>query len=236
MDDIFERERLLIGSAALEKLRRSHVMIVGLGGVGSWAAEAVGRMGVGRISLVDGDKVERSNINRQLGALHSTLGQDKTAVWAARLRDIDPALVIDEYPRRFNAASEEALLGAAPDAVIDAIDALTDKELLIRRCRERGIWSIHSMGAANRLDPAQIRRGKLSATSVCPLARRLRRSLGGVDISEVETVFSTEPPRAVRDEGGAALGTLSYVPAVFGLYLAAGVMEYLTAGKNQTTD
>lgn len=228
MDQIWERERRLLGDAAVERLQHSHVMLVGLGGVGSWAAEAIGRLGVGRISLVDGDRVELSNINRQLGALHSTVGRDKTAVWAERLRDINPAAVIGEYPLRFNADSAEQLLDDPPDAVVDAIDALTDKAHLIRVCRARGIWSVHSMGAANRLDPAQIRRAKLSETTVCPLARRLRRELRGDDIGcRTDTVFSTETPRPARGEGGSGLGTVSYVPSIFGLYLAAAVMEHL---------
>ncbi|MDO4540650.1 MAG: tRNA threonylcarbamoyladenosine dehydratase [Syntrophomonadaceae bacterium] len=228
MDNSFSRESILIGKTEFKRLQSSHVMVIGLGGVGSWAAEAIGRMGVGHISLVDGDKVESSNINRQLGALNSTVGLDKTAVWAARLKDINPTVIIDQYAYRFNAASEERLLRDAPDAVVDAIDALTDKALLIRSCQARGIWSIHSMGAANRLDPSQIRRAKLSETSVCPLARRLRRELSDDALkANVETVFSTEPPRDIRIEGSTALGTVSYVPSVFGLFLAAGVINHL---------
>ena len=221
MEDILSRNRILIGEKNVRQLQQSHVMIIGLGGVGSWAAEALGRMGIGCISLVDGDRVEASNINRQLGALHSTLGLAKTMVWAERLHDINPQLYIQEYMERYTQESAERILANKPDILIDAIDSLPDKKHLIRYCQEHGISSFHSMGAGNRLDPSRIKRGTLDQTKVCPLARKLRRELKEEGFnSRVEVVYSLEQPYAVNSDDGSRLGSMVYVTSVFGLLLA----------------
>ena len=238
-EDAFSRLRLLIGEEGLANLSRASVFICGVGGVGSWAAEEIGRSGIGRIAIMDPDTVRPSNINRQLCALHSTLGRLKVEVVAERLRDINPAAEIVSMPERLLPEKAAPILEKGGfDCVIDAIDELPSKIALISECTRRGIPLVSSMGAARKMDPSQIRTADIGATNGDPLARAVRQKLRMQGIRQgVSVVFSPEPAMASeRTEGDEAvarppLGTISYMPALFGVRCAAEVIRLLLARR-----
>ena len=232
------RTALLLGTEGMRRLAASHVLVVGLGGVGAYAAEEIARAGVGRMTLVDADVVSLSNLNRQLPALHSTLGKPKAEVMAARLRDINPDLEIEVRNCFVRDEETEALLDAAHyDFVVDAIDTLSPKTFLIYHALQRHLPIISSMGAGAKMDPSRIRIADISKTTDCALARAVRKRLKGMGISSgLPVVFSTEPanPQAileVEDEAckRTTTGTVSYMPALFGCYLASYVIRHLSA-------
>ncbi|MGI5911639.1 MAG: tRNA threonylcarbamoyladenosine dehydratase [Syntrophomonadaceae bacterium] len=230
MQSAFSRTEVLLGSAGIEKLQHSSVTIIGLGGVGCYAAEAIARSGVGSIFIVDHDQVEISNINRQLIALHSTLGYYKTDVVANRLRDINPNLILKTYCGAYNHLSSEKILGVKTDYVIDAIDSLSDKIHLIKSCFKKNISIISSMGVARRLNPQALKIADIKDTSICPLARRVRRELNKENIGTgVKTVFSTEPPLPIAEGDMSELGSIVTVPATAGILLASVVINDLLA-------
>ncbi len=200
MHPYFGRTELLIGDDGLRRLQAARVAVFGLGGVGSYAAEALARSGVGSLRLVDFDRVGPSNFNRQLFALHSTLGQPKTAVAAARLCDINPEIALDVRECFFHADTADALLAVPLDFVIDAIDSLGPKCELLAQCVERGLPIISAMGAAARTDPAALRLGSVWETRGCPLARQVRHALRRRGLTaDVPVVYSTEPARPTFD-------------------------------------
>lgn len=230
-----ERTELLIGASKLENLNRAHVLVVGLGGVGAYAAEMVARAGVGRMTIVDADSVAQSNINRQLVALHSTIGRPKAHILADRLRDINPAIeltVIEEYIKD---EATETLLDSAPfDFVVDAIDTLSPKVNLIRAALERSLPLVSSMGAGAKTDPTKIEVSDISRSHHCPLAHALRKRLHRIGIRNgFKVVFSAEPPREgamiLCDEQNkkSNVGTVSYMPAVMGCACASVVIRDL---------
>jgi tRNA threonylcarbamoyladenosine dehydratase len=230
------RTELLLGTPSLERLRQAHVLVVGMGGVGSFAAEFICRAGVGRMSIVDGDTVDPSNRNRQLPALSSTHGQAKAEVMAARLLDINPDLdlsVIKEFMTPDKAA---ALLDAAGyDYVVDAIDSITPKITFLRAAHQKGVKLVSSMGAGAKLDPTRIRVVDISQTFRCPFAKYVRHRLKGVGIrSGIPAVFSPEEPvkeSLMLTDGShykrSAYGTISYLPAAFGGVCASVVIRAL---------
>lgn len=237
-NDWTTRTALLLGTEGMRRLAASHVLVVGLGGVGAYAAEEIARAGVGRMTLVDADVVSLSNLNRQLPALHSTLGKPKAEVMAARLRDINPDLEIEVRNCFVRDDETEALLDAAHyDFVVDAIDTLSPKTFLIYHALQRHLPIISSMGAGAKVDPSRIRIADISKTTDCALARAVRKRLRGMGISSgLPVVFSTEPanPQAileVEDEAckRTTTGTVSYMPALFGCYLASYVIRHLSA-------
>jgi len=229
MQEVFCRTAALLGNEGLRKLQQSSVAIIGLGGVGSYAVEAIARCGVGTIVIVDADRIEASNINRQLPALHSTLGQYKTDVVAARLQDINPLLTVYKHTCRYNHQTSSQILSEKIDYVIDAIDSLPDKVHLIKSCLQKNIPIISSMGAARRLDPARLKVSDIKDSQVCPMARRLRRELHKEDIySGFKVVFSLEPPLK-PDSDTAELESIVMVPATAGLLLASVVINDLLA-------
>ena len=230
------RTELLLGSAALERLRNARVLVLGLGGVGAYAAEMLVRAGVGNLTIVDGDLVEESNRNRQLIALVSTLGRPKSEVLAERLRDINPECRITPIRQFIREEKGDELLEPDYDYVVDAIDSLSPKAYFIAKCVARGLPLISSMGSGGRLDPLQLRIADISRTYGCGLARAVRKRLARLGIRNgVETVFSPEPvpPDAIRtglDADGkrrSTTGTISYLPAVFGCALASVVIRRL---------
>ena len=249
----FSRTELLIGKAGLSALAEKHVMICGVGGVGSYAAEALGRAGVGQITLVDFDDICLTNINRQIHALSSTIGQPKVEVMAARLADINPAAEILPVKAFFSQDTACCLLSPRPDFVLDAIDHFTAKANLITICREQGIPVISSMGAANKLDPTQIRVADISATRNCRMARSMRKILRKAGIvTGVQVVYSTEMHRELDpvanhsgtecvchnnpgeqlfscDNRRVILGSISFIPSIFGLTMAGVVVNELLA-------
>ncbi len=190
----FSRLSSLIGEDAIKKLSKSHVMIFGLGGVGGYAAEVVARSGIGKITLVDFDVVNESNINRQLCALESTVGQGKVSVIAKRLSDINPDIEITALPLRYAAEVREEFFSLSPDYIIDAIDSVTDKIDLIIEAKKRDIPIISAMGAGNKLDASAFKVSDISKTKVCPLAKVLRKELGIRGVKHLKVVYSEELP------------------------------------------
>lgn len=231
------RTELLLGADQMERLAHSHVLVVGLGGVGAYAAEQICRAGIGRMTIVDADVVNESNINRQLPALHSTLGMPKAEVMARRLLDINPKLkltVLNEFLR--DERTEEILSEATYDFIVDAIDSLSPKVYLLFHAYNRKIPIVSSMGAGAKIDPSQVRIADISKTSNCALAKAVRKRLRGMGISKgIPAVFSTEManPAAIIEIDNeqckrSTAGTVSYMPAIFGCYLASYVINQLT--------
>lgn len=234
MEDWKQRTRLLLGEEKSERLRQAHVLVVGVGGVGAYAAEMLCRAGVGRLTLVDADTVQPTNINRQLPALHSTLGQPKVEVLAARFRDINPEVELTVLPIFLKDENIPQLLDAARyDFVVDAIDTLAPKCHLIAEALRRRIKIVSSMGAGAKSDITQIRFADIWDTYHCGLSKAVRKRLQKMGIRhKLPVVFSTEQadPKAVLltdDEQNkkSTCGTVSYMPAVFGCYLAEYVIR-----------
>jgi tRNA threonylcarbamoyladenosine dehydratase len=251
----FSRTELLIGPTGLDKLKNSTVAIFGLGGVGSYAAEALCRAGVGRLVIVDFDDICLTNVNRQLHAMDGTVGKAKADVMAERMRLISPHCEIVAHRDFYEAENSDLLLADDYDYVVDAIDHITSKLHLIRTCRERGIPIISSMGAAAKLDPTQIKVGDISQTTKCRMARSVRKLLKKQGIaSGVKVVYSTEEYRepAVKDGGckgncicpnkddqkfscehrRVILGSVSFIPSIFGLTMAGVVVNDLIGAES----
>ncbi len=231
-----QRTELLLGKDKTERLRRAHVLVVGLGGVGAYAAEMLCRAGVGQLTLVDADMVQPSNINRQLPALHSTLGQTKAEVLAARFRDINPDIQLKVLPVYLKDEAIPALLDSARfDFIVDAIDTVAPKCYLIYHALQRGLKIVSSMGAGAKKDITQIRFADLWETYHCGLSKAVRKRLQKMGMKrKLPVVFSTEQadPEAVMLVDGeqnkkSTAGTVSYMPAVFGCYLAEYVIRKL---------
>lgn len=233
----FLRSAMLLGEENVRRLARSAVLLCGVGGVGSYVAEGLARAGVGRIGLVDHDRVALSNCNRQLIALHSTLGQPKAQAAARRIQDINPDCQAEVFDLFYGPDTCQALDLSRYDYIVDAVDTVTAKLLLIQRAKEAGVPIISCMGTGNKLDPSRFRISDLSKTSVCPLARVMRRELKQRGISHVEVLWSDEPPRtplslAPEEEcdpsqgrpGKQTPGSLPFVPSVAGLMIAGHVV------------
>ena len=235
MDNWMERTALLLRDEKHEQLRRAHVLVVGLGGVGAYAAEMIARAGVGRMTIADADAVSLSNINRQLVALHSTVGRRKADVLAERLRDIDPDIELTVVDRYIKDDETYALLDAARyDYVVDAIDTLSPKLALILAALDRGLPLVSSMGAGAKTDPTQLEIADISKTHHCPLAHMLRKRLHKAGIRRgFHAVFSPEPMRqgamilCEEQNKKSNVGTISYIPALFGIGCASVVIRGL---------
>jgi tRNA threonylcarbamoyladenosine dehydratase len=231
------RTELLIGTEKLELLQKSHVLIVGLGGVGAACAEMIARSGVGKMTIVDTDVVEQSNRNRQLGALISTNDLPKVEVWAKRLQDINPKLEVIAIQKYLQAPEIQALLKISYDYVIDAIDTLTPKVELIYQTLEKQLPLVSSMGAGGKLDPLQVQISDISASYNCRLARYVRKRLKVLGYKQgFKVVFSPEDieKQRVRLTDGnknkkSLIGTISYMPNIFGCTVASVVIRDLMA-------
>lgn len=225
---------MLLGAEAMEKLNKSHVAVFGLGGVGSWCAEALARSGVGIITLIDCDTVSRSNINRQLCAVESTLGQAKTEVMRARLYDINPDINASALCGRYDAAHREDFF-ADYDFIVDCIDLVSCKVDLIRTAYERGIPIVSALGTGNKCDAERLTLCDIKKTSGCPLARVVRKELRAIGIEHHDVVFSPEEPmNAAQTEAPppgrrSVPGSLIWVPAAAGMLLCQHVVMRLTA-------
>lgn len=239
MTNWMQRTELLIGTEGLERLKQSSVLIVGLGGVGGMAAEAICRAGVGKLTLIDRDIVTETNINRQLIALTSTVGMSKAEVLASRLRDINPAVVLHVITDWLDEKNMDQILNEGKfDYVVDAIDTLSPKVHLLKNCVEKGIKVVSAMGAGAKTDPAKVKIDDISKTTYCPLAKAVRTRLHKLGVKRgVTVVFSTE--EACKESvietdekyKRSTTGTISYMPALFGLMLASVVVREL-AGTN----
>lgn len=224
------RTALLLPPGAMARLRDAHVMLFGLGGVGSYAAEALARAGVGRLTVVDADVVSESNLNRQLPALASTIGQPKALVVAQRLRDAAPDALITPVAA-FHLPQTPVPIPDDVDLIADAVDTVSAKLDLAVQAKARGIPIISCMGMGNRLDPTLIRVGDLFETSGCPLCRVMRRELRKRGVDALPCVYSTEPALSpATPEGERPVpGSVSFVPSVAGLYMAHYAVKTLLA-------
>ena len=232
MTDQFSRTRMLLGAEGIEKLARARVAVIGLGGVGSYALEALVRSGVGAFELVDEDRVCLTNLNRQLLALHSTLGRPKTEVAAERARDINPAAAIRCHYVFVTAQNVNDLPLEGCDCIVDAIDTVSAKIALILRARELGVPILSSMGTGNRLDPSALRVADLADTSNDPLSRVMRKELRRRGVEHVKVLCSTELPHTEEageetkgDPPRPVPGSVSFVPSAAGLLIAAEVVR-----------
>ena len=235
MTERFIRNEMLLGPRAMEKLKSSHVCVVGLGGVGSCAAEALARSGVGELTLVDRDAYSLSNINRQLGALTSTAGRSKAEVMAERVRDINPDCAVHPLAIHYDRETPEGFFDGL-DYIADAIDLVSCKIDLICRARERGIPVLSALGTGNKLDPSLLEVTDLSKTRGCPLARVMRRELGRRGIRHLKVVYSPEEPVWRQDleeppPGRRSVpGSVSWVPTAAGILLGGAAVMALTGG------
>ena len=235
----FERTQILLGGDGIEQLRGQHVFVAGLGGVGSYCTEALARAGIGRLTLMDHDVVATSNINRQLPALLSTVGQSKAELMRARIADINPDCAVTLIRTFLGRENVHELVPADCDYVVDCIDSMACKVALVGHSVSIGLSVASSMGAGNKLDPSRIRVADISETRVCPLAREMRKHLRELGIKQgVLTVYTDESPRATlppqpvdRGRPRSVNGTISYMPPLFGFMLAGAVINRLLVGS-----
>jgi tRNA threonylcarbamoyladenosine dehydratase len=232
---LFERSHILIGNEGIERLQSAHIFLAGIGGVGSFTAEALARMGVGQLTLIDHDVVSDSNMNRQLVALNSTVGIPKADVMTDRINDINPDCTVTIIKEFLTPDNIPEILNQKFDVVIDAIDSMSSKTTLIETAWRNNMTTFASMGAGGKLDPTQVRTGDLMDTSMCKLAKQLRGHLRRRGVGRgIQTVYSLEsplpplPPEAVgRGRPRAVNGTVSYMPSIFGLILAGMVINHI---------
>lgn len=220
-----ERTAYLIGEEGLKRLSGKHVALFGVGGVGGYVAEALGRAGIGRITLVDKDKVSESNINRQIIATYETIGQSKTEVMKKRLLSINPELQVECRECFFLPDTAELFDFSAYDYVVDAVDTVTAKLELVKRAKEADVPILSCMGTGNKLDPSRFEITDINKTSVCPLAKVMRRELRQRGITKLKVLYSKEEP--IRPEGATVPGSISFVPPVAGLMIAGEVIKDL---------
>ena len=231
----FSRTALLTGTEGLERLKNASVALAGVGGVGSYAAEALARAGVGNITVIDSDVIHRSNINRQLHALTNTVGRPKVEVMAERISLINPDINLTPLHMTISPENIEPLLAVRFDIVLDAIDTLDAKLALLVACHKDAQPVISSMGAAGRIDPSRVKVADISESKGCRLARKLRKLLRGKGIERgIKVVYSDEPfdinsigPRDDSFDSRRSLGSISYMPAIFGMTLAGVAIRIL---------
>ena len=239
MENQFARTQLLLGEAGMARLQRSRVAVFGIGGVGGHVVEALARSGVGSLDLIDRDEVSLTNLNRQIIATHATLGRLKVDAARDRVLDINPDCVVRTYPIFYTPETAGQFDFTQYDYVVDAIDTVTGKLALVMQAKEAGTPIISSMGAGNKLDPTAFRVADITKTSVCPLARVMRRELKKRGVAHLKVVFSTEEAMtpendpSCNDPGRRSTpGSTAFVPAVAGLILAGEVIRDLSAEKN----
>lgn len=223
MSDRYSRTEMIIGKEAVNKIKAASVIVFGIGGVGSYVVEGLARAGVGRLVLVDNDVVDITNINRQLPALHSTVGQSKAKVMADRVKDINPECDVEAIECFFMPDTSYRFDFKEFDYVVDAIDTVTGKLALIEKAYSEGVPVISSMGTGNKLDPSQFKITAIEKTKVCPLAKVMRKELKNRGIKGVKVLYSEEEP--IKHEGGSTPGSISFVPSVAGLMIAGEVVR-----------
>lgn len=233
------RTAMAVGEDGVERLSDSSVIIFGLGGVGSYVFEALCRAGVGRLTLVDGDTVSLSNINRQLCALHSTVGMNKTDVLAARAKDINPDCEVKVISEFLTADNADMFFSERYDFCVDAIDDTSAKKVIAVKCAEKNIPLIASMGTGNKIYPELFRITDISKTEYCPLCKKMRRLYREAGVKKVTVLFSTEQPREVMCEipqeettGRRPPSSVSFVPGTAGLMIAGHVVRFIVCNKS----
>lgn len=222
MNSEFSRTENLIGANALEKLKKCHIAVFGVGGVGGFVVEALARAGVGAIDLIDSDCVDITNLNRQIIALHSTIGKQKVAVMRDRVLDINPNANVNIFPLLFLPENSSQFNFSKYDYVIDAVDNVTAKIELVVKCQEAGTPIIASMGTGNKLDPTKFEISDIYKTSVCPLAKVMRYELKKRGVKKLKVLFSKENPLKTKDRTPASI---SFVPSAAGLIIAGEVIK-----------
>lgn len=242
MKEQFSRTRLLLGEAAMERLAQARVAVFGIGGVGGHAVEALVRSGIGEVDLIDSDTVSESNLNRQLIATHSTIGRYKVDVMEERIRDINPQAIVHKYPCFFLPENADEFPFAEYDYVVDAVDTVTAKIELVLKAQAAGALVISSMGAGNKLDASAFRVADIYQTSVCPLAKVMRRELKKRGVEHLKVVYSQELPltpergdEALPEGRRAIPGSVAFVPSVAGLILAGEVVRDLAKRNSSHT-
>ena len=231
MDSPFLRTELLLGSDAIDRLRRSRVCVFGLGGVGGYAVEALVRSGIGALDIVDNDTVDITNLNRQLIALRSTIGRAKTDVCRERILDINPECIVTAHRMFYLPENADAIDLSQMNFVVDCIDTMSAKLELVRRCHDLGIPLISCMGTARKLDPTRLRISDITRTNTDPLAKVLRRKLRDLGISHLKCVWSDEMP-AQQPDKESPLPSCTFVPATAGILIACEVVMYLASNDN----
>ena len=224
MEGIYQRSEMLFGKENIDKLKSSYVAVFGIGGVGSYTCEALARAGVGRLDLIDRDTVSPSNINRQLVALHSTVGQSKAQVMKQRIADINPDIKVNAIECFFLPENSSDFDFSKYDYVVDAVDNITAKLELVRCCDEAGTRIISSMGTGNKVKPEMFEVADINKTSVCPLAKVMRMKLRQMGIKKLKVVYSKEEPIKNFDNGRTP-SSCSFTPPVAGMLLAAEVIK-----------
>lgn len=222
MEEIYNRTRLVIGDEKLQRIKNANVCICGIGGVGSYTLEAIARIGVGKITIIDKDDVDITNINRQLIATVDNVGKAKVEEAKKRITSINPNLQVIAIKDNIDSSNVDKYITQDLDYVVDAIDTVDSKIALIKECKKKNIKIISSMGMANRLDPLQIKVADISKTEVCPLAKIVRKRLKDEGVEKVKVVFSTE--NAIKT-GSKELGSVSFVPSTAGLIIASEVIK-----------
>ncbi len=227
----FSRTELLLGEKSVENLAKKRIAVFGAGGVGGFVCEGLVRAGVGSLDIIDKDTVALSNINRQIIALHSTVGMNKVDVLEKRLKDINPNLVLRKYKCFFLPETSDSFDFREYDYVVDAIDTATGKIELVLKAKEAGVPVISAMGAGNKLDPTAFQVADIYKTSVCPLARVMRRELKKRGIEKLKVVYSKEEPLKPDFAEGEEVvpGSVSFVPSVMGLIIAGEIVKDLTS-------
>lgn len=241
MSDRFSRTQLLLGAAAMERLKAARVAVFGVGGVGGYVVEALARSGIGALDLIDNDIVSESNINRQIIALSDTVGRDKVTVAAERVKQINPACVVRTHQTFFLPETADAFDFSAYDYVVDAIDTVAGKLALVEKATAANTPIICAMGAGNKLDPTAFRVADIHKTSGCPLARVMRSECRKRGIKRLKVVYSPEPPRRPAEDGQAPRddvrrsvpGSVAFVPPVMGLILAGEVVKDIAKIEEQ---
>ncbi|MDD2422000.1 MAG: tRNA threonylcarbamoyladenosine dehydratase [Heliobacteriaceae bacterium] len=227
--ELFSRTALLLGKSGLQVLAEAKVAVFGLGGVGSFTVEALARSGVGHLVLVDHDLISPSNINRQVHALHSTVGQAKAAVMAGRVKDINPQVRVTSVQRFYGVTAGEEIITPELSYVVDAVDTVKGKLAIILQAKQAGVPVVSALGAGNKLDPTRFEVTDIYATAGDPLARVMRRELRRRGVDNLKVVYSAEPPvKLGATDGTKILGSVAFVPPVVGLILAAVVVRDLT--------
>ena len=237
MREQFARTQIIYGASSMEKLYAAKVAVFGVGGVGGYVAEALARSGIGHLLLVDNDTVSVTNINRQIIALHSTIGKSKVQVMKERCQDINPNIIIEEKECFFLPENSDSFDFEGYSYIVDAVDTVSAKIELIKKAKEAGVPVISCMGAGNKTDPTKFTVADISKTAVCPLARVMRRELKSRGIKDVKVVYSTESPVVTEKGtemkgGGIAPGSTAFAPSVAGLLIAATVVNDLARLKN----
>ena len=228
MDEIYQRTALVIGNENIEKLKNTKICICGIGGVGSYTLEALARIGVGHLTIIDKDHVDITNVNRQIIATVDNVGKAKVEEAKKRIKSINPNIQVTAIKDFIDETNVEKYITEDYDYVVDAIDSVESKIAIIKKCKEKNIKIISSMGMANRLEPLKIKVSDISKTEVCPLAKVVRKRLKEEGIKQVKVLFSTE--NAIKTQSK-TLGSVSFVPSVAGLVIASEIVNEIIKEK-----